>query len=203
MSIGKVLVVDDEPKIHTLLKMYLINNKYVVKTVSHGLDALKAIQEEMYDIIVLDILMPHMDGFEVCKKIRKTEGYENIPVIYLSSLRESDSIITGLDSGGDSYLTKPFDPNVLIAKINALLRRTKQKDARNESTSIDEYEKLTGREMQILRWIEKGYTNREIAMELTLTEGTIKVYNHLIYQKLKVKNRTQAIVRANELKILS
>src|SRR5690606_22517096 len=151
------------------------------------------------DVIVLDILLPDIHGLELCKKIRT---YRNIPILYLSCLQETETIISGLECGGDDYLTKPFDPNVLVAKINALLRRTRNHQYKDSEVQALAYEPLTDQEKKILCWIEKGYTNKEIAKKLNLKEGTIKVYNHIIFQKLQVKNRTQAIVKAKEFKLI-
>lgn len=198
MSKGKVLVVDDELRIRTLLKMYLHEHEYTVFTAKNGREALNTVFNNTPHIIALDILLPDMDGFEVCRKIRKVERFSQIPIIYLSSLQESESIITGLEVGGDDYITKPFDPNVLIARINAVLRRINGNKTEAESRWFEEIEPLTPQQQQILNWMEKGFTNKEIAAKLNLTEGTIKVYNHVIFQKLQVKNRTQAIVRAKE-----
>lgn len=198
MSKGKVLVVDDEQRIRTLLKMYLHEHEYTVFTAQDGREALNAVFNNTPHIIALDILLPDMDGFEVCKRIRQVDRFSQIPIIYLSSLQESESIITGLEVGGDDYITKPFDPNVLIARINAVLRRTQGNITEVEPQTLVEIEQLSPQELQILNWIEKGFTNKEIAAKLNLTEGTIKVYNYIIFQKLQVKNRTQAIVRAKE-----
>lgn len=198
MSKGKVLVVDDEQRIRTLLKMYLHEHEYTVFTAQDGREALNAVFNNTPHIIALDILLPDMDGFEVCRRIRQVDRFSQIPIIYLSSLQESESIITGLEVGGDDYITKPFDPNVLIARINAVLRRTQGNITEVEPQTLVEIEQLSPQELQILNWIEKGFTNKEIAAKLNLTEGTIKVYNYIIFQKLQVKNRTQAIVRAKE-----
>lgn len=196
---GKVLVVDDEKKIRSLLELYLFKNDYVVLTASDGKTALQILKQDDPDVIVLDILLPDIHGLELCKKIRT---YRNIPILYLSCLQETETIISGLECGGDDYLTKPFDPNVLVAKINALLRRTRNHQYKDSEVQALDYEPLTDQEKKILCWIEKGYTNKEIAKKLNLKEGTIKVYNHVIFQKLQVKNRTQAIVKAKEFKLI-
>lgn len=199
MKKGKVLVVDDEKKICSLLELYLFKNDYDVLSAIDGKTALQILEQDAPDVIVLDILLPDIHGLELCKKIR---SYSDIPILYLSCLQESETIISGLESGGDDYLTKPFDPNVLVAKINALLRRTRNHQYKDSKVQVLDYEPLTNQEKQILYWIEKGYTNKEIAKKLNLKEGTIKVYNHIIFQKLQVKNRTQAIVKAKEFKLI-
>lgn len=195
MKKGKVLVIDDEYKIRSLVELYLLENEYEVVLADTGTAGLQAIELDCPDVIVLDIVLPDMSGFEVCKRIRE---HREVPVIYLSCLQESETIITGLDFGGDDYLTKPFDPNVLVARVNALLRRAKGTNLAGQIKKERYYEQLTYQESRILQWIEKGYTNKEIASKLDLTEGTIKMYNHALFQKLQVKNRTQAIVLAKE-----
>lgn len=195
---GKILVAEDERKILNLLQLYLEKNNYEVITAQNGIEALEKVKKFDPDLLVLDIVMPEMNGHEVCKKIRKDKKYRDIPIIYLSSLAEKQSIVSSLELGGDDYLTKPFDPNELIARINAILRRITGRQV----TSEKQIEELTYQEQKILQYMEEGYTNKEIALKLFLTEGTVKVYNHIIYQKLQVRNRTQAIVRAKELNII-
>lgn len=197
---GRILVAEDERKILHLLQLYLEKNNYDVITAQNGKEALEKIKRYSPDLLVLDIIMPGMNGHEVCKKIRKDRKYKDIPIIYLSSLTEKQSVISSLEIGGDDYMTKPFDPNELIARINAILRRVKGRYISSERE--DRMEELTFQEQKILQYMEEGYTNKEIAFNLSLTEGTVKVYNHIIYQKLQVKNRTQAIVRAKELNII-
>jgi len=196
----KVLVVEDEKKIRTLLALYLEKNNYKVITAKNGQEAIEQVEQHLPTLVVLDIMMPVMNGLKVCQVLRKDRRYKQIPVLYLSSLTDKQSIISSLEQGGDDYVTKPFDPNEVVARINAILRRIKGNDF--HSGPEDSYEELTYQEKNILRYIEKGYTNKEIALKLSLTEGTVKVYNHTIYQKLHVRNRTQAIVRAKELAII-
>lgn len=199
MSKGTVLIIDDEEKIRTLLQLYLMKNDYEVLMAATGAAGLREIEKSFPDVVILDIMLPDMCGLEVCKKIRL---HCDIPVIYLSCLQESETIISGLEYGGDDYVTKPFDPNVVVAKVNALLRRIQSATQPEVAKRKTGYEPLTYQEGRILFWMEKGYTNKEIAFRLNLTEGTVKMYNHLIYQKLQVKNRTQAIVRAKEEKLI-
>lgn len=199
MMKGKILIAEDEKKIRSLLRLYLEQNEYTVITAKNGRVALERMKENTVDLIVLDILMPELSGLDVCKELRKNYKYKDVPVIYLSSLNEKQSIISGLEIGGDDYMTKPFDPNELVARINAILRRTKNNQG--EKTDIY-YEDLTFQETQIVELMERGFTNKEIALKLSLTEGTVKVYNHTIYQKLQVRNRTQAIVRAKEIQLI-
>lgn len=202
MCKGIVLIAEDEEKIRSLIRIYLEQNDYKVIAAKHGKQAFRLIQEHEPDLSVLDIMMPEMNGLEVCKEVRKLEQFQHMPIIFLSSLNEKQTIISGLEIGGDDYLTKPFDPNELVARINAILRRSKVKAAPVKKDPIDFYDELTYQEVQIIHLMEKGYTNREIAETLYLTEGTVKVYNHQLFQKLNVKNRTQAIVLAKEMQLI-
>lgn len=206
MHKGKILVIDDEQKIRDLLRLYLLQNQYEPRTAKSGQEALQVLKTFEADLVVLDIRMPGMDGFEVCRQIRQTS---NVPIIYLSAYQDSDAIISGLETGGDDYLTKPFDPNVLIARISALLRRSNPHDSRHSSESGGEdkqrdslVDPLTDQELRMLELIEKGYTNKEVAGIMNLKESSVKVYNSVIFQKLQVRNRTEAIVRAKEANIL-
>lgn len=190
-----VLVIDDEFRIRSLLEMFLRKNNFEVISTAYGSEGLHIISQQRIDVVVLDLLLPDMSGLEVCQKIRLGN---DMPVIFLSYNQESDMIITCLDYGGDCYIIKPFDPNVLVAKVNALLRRTKVNISSVQS-KLESYKiLLTDQEKMILCLIGKGYTNKEIAEMLNLKEGTIKVYNNVIFQKLQAKNRTQAVARAKE-----
>lgn len=193
---GTILVAEDENKIRNLIKVFLERDGYKVIETKSGLETINGIKKYLPDVIILDIIMPEMDGLEVCKEIRKDENCSGIPIIYLSNIVDKKAVIKGLEIGGDDYVTKPFDPNELVARVNAILRRYDR--ARQNETLQTNIEELTYQETKILQLIGKGYTNKEIAKKLSLTEGTVKVYNNIIFQKLHVKNRTQAIVQASE-----
>lgn len=202
MNKWQVLIVEDEEKIRSVVERYLTHNDYDVITAADGETAMYQAKKYIPDLIVLDIMLPDMNGFDILKKMRKIDALKEIPVIFLSGLQEAETVIEGLEIGADDYIIKPFDPNILVAKINVFYRRLHPEDQSSTENIIEIFEQLTYQERKILQWIEKGYTNKEIADKLKLTEGTIKVYNHNIFQKLQVKNRTQAIVRAKEVDFL-
>ena len=120
MKNNKILVVDDEKDIRDLLEIYLRNDGYDVIKASCGAEALDIVSNEKVDLVILDIMMPGIDGMEVCKSIRKCL---NIPIMILSAKSENMDKIQGILTGADDYMVKPFDPLELTVRIKALLRR--------------------------------------------------------------------------------
>lgn len=117
---SKILIIDDDKDIRNLLTIYLENEGMQINTAENALQALKILKEKEFDLIILDIMMPDMDGIETCMKIRKEQ---NIPIIMLSAKSEDIDKIQGLASGADDYVSKPFNPLELIARVKAQLRR--------------------------------------------------------------------------------
>lgn len=117
----KILVVDDEPRMVQLISMNLKLEGFTVITASGGYQALEKVTRELPDLVILDIMMPDMDGFETLKKIRELSS---VPVIFLSVKGEETDRVRGLDLGADDYITKPFGSRELVSRINAVLRRT-------------------------------------------------------------------------------
>lgn len=117
----KVLIVEDEIRLADTLSQIMTENKYLVDTVNDGQDGLDYAMSNIYDIIVLDVMLPKMNGFDVVRSLRKAKI--STPVILLTAKDEVNDKITGLDSGADDYLTKPFVPDELLARIRALTRR--------------------------------------------------------------------------------
>ena len=115
-----VLVVDDEPNITRLLSLYLTKEGFVVETASDGAAAVERTRANNYAIVLLDLMLPGMDGFEVCREIRRTS---NVPIIMLTARSEDVDKIVGLEIGADDYVTKPFNPRELVARVKAVLRR--------------------------------------------------------------------------------
>lgn len=120
MSEGKVMLVEDDSEIRELLMLYLRRHRYEVIAAGDGEEALALAKEEAPDLLLLDMMLPGRDGLDVCEQIRRTC---DIPIIFISCKRESEDIIQGLQLGADDYITKPFDPNVVIARVQAQLRR--------------------------------------------------------------------------------
>lgn len=118
----KILVVDDEKEIVDLVSLYLKNEGYEVTALYSGSDALKSIQNESFDLAILDIMMPEIDGLILCRKIREHHQY---PIIMLTAKGETMDKVTGLTLGADDYMTKPFLPLELVARVKAQLRRYK------------------------------------------------------------------------------
>ena len=116
----KVLIVDDESDMRQLVGMYLENAGYKWDEAPDGKTALEMIKRENFDLLILDIMMPELDGISVCKELRKTS---DIPVIFLTAKGEEWNRVNGLRSGGDDYIVKPFSPGELVARMEAVLRR--------------------------------------------------------------------------------
>lgn len=121
----KIIVIDDEGDIRDLLSYNLKKEGFDVHTAENGKQGLALIIEHKPDLVLLDVMMPEMDGIEVCDSIRKTTGMEDVLICFLTARNEDYSQIAGLDAGADDYISKPIKPRVLISRINALLRRKK------------------------------------------------------------------------------
>jgi len=118
-----ILIIDDEEDIRELLKYNLKKEGYVVQTAENGEVGISLMKEMHPDLILLDVMMPGMDGIEVCEYIRQLPGYEKTLICFLTARNEDYSQIAGLDAGADDYVAKPVRPKVLVSRINALLRR--------------------------------------------------------------------------------
>ena len=118
----KVLIVEDEPKLREVLGDYFRSKKDVPFTASNGTEALELIEEHDFDAVLLDIMMPELDGFSVCRALRKKS---DVPVVFLTALSDEDDKLYGYELGADDYVTKPFSMSVLYAKVMALIKRNR------------------------------------------------------------------------------
>lgn len=132
----RILVVEDEKDIQNIIKAFLENAEYKVETADDGLDAINLIQKNNYDLILLDIMLPKIDGFTVCEMIRKNS---NIPIIILTALTDEESQLKGFDKLADDYITKPFSMPIVLKHIEAIFRRT---DNNNETSNILKYKNM-------------------------------------------------------------
>lgn len=126
MSKGKILLVDDERKILSLVRAYLEREGYQVVEATDGQQGLEAFRRESPDLIVLDLMLPKLDGLEVCREIRRTSA---VPIIMLTARGEDIDKLVGLELGADDYMTKPFSPRELVARVRAVLRRSRSAEA--------------------------------------------------------------------------
>jgi two-component system phosphate regulon response regulator PhoB len=120
-----ILVVDDEATIVELIRYNLVKDGYEVRTAGTGEDALAAARREAPDLILLDLMLPGLDGFDVCRALRANPALQQVPIVMLTARGEDADVVAGLELGADDYLTKPFTPRVLLARIKAALRRAR------------------------------------------------------------------------------
>lgn len=125
----KILIVDDEEHIRELLKFNLENNGYKTISADNGLDALKIAKSEKLGLVLLDLMLPGMDGYDVCKEIRKDINISSTPIIMITAKGDEFDKVLGLELGADDYLTKPFSIREMLARVKAVLRRTVQQQA--------------------------------------------------------------------------
>lgn len=177
MATERILIVEDDLQIQTLLKDYVNASGYVAVTASDGEEALRKFESDRPALALLDIILPKIDGFEVCRKIRNES---NIPIIMLSSKKEDTDKILALGLGADDYVEKPFSPRVLIAKIQSHLRRS------NELSGAPNHNTLN------IRGLEIDMTARTVTLQGNPVQFSVKEFDILYYLMV---NRNQALSR--------
>jgi len=133
MARERVLVVDDEQDLLELVSYNLNKEGYRVACVSTGEEALAAAKRDLPDLIVLDLLLPTVDGLEVCRRLKMDPRTQHIPILMLTAKSEEADVVTGLELGGEDYVTKPFSPRVLVARVKAVLRRRSKESSDDEA----------------------------------------------------------------------
>lgn len=161
----KILVVEDDKKINELIVEFLKSEGYKVIGSYDGIDGFSKFKENEFDLVILDVMMPKLDGYELCKLIREIS---NVPIIFLTALSETGDEIKAFDIMADDYITKPFSFNILIKRVEAILRRTKINKKDNDNSK----EKLKFNEITINPNTYKVYVNGE-DVEFTLKEFNI------------------------------
>lgn len=206
----KILIVDDEKDIVAFIVAYLAKEGYPVMEAYDGKSALALWRQERPDLIVLDVLMPHLDGLAFCREVRK---HSDVPIIILSAMSEEDERIGGLDIGADDYVTKPFSPRELVARIRAVLRRHKENpeegivvagpmviDVNKHRVKIgDEAVNLTPMEMSLLSALaaRPGHVlSRGKIIEIALGDGydgyDRNIDTHIKNIRLKIARQTES-----------
>lgn len=205
-ELAKILIVDDNPKyLEDALPMY----GYEVAVATDGIQALKILSKasDSINLVLLDVMMPNMNGWDTLKAIRTNEKTKTLPVIMLTAVSEEQKVVSGLKIGADDYIVKPFILPNLLARIEAVLRRSNwnKKEIKNVDISFssnEPVETLTQREKEVLAMVAKGASNHDIAEKLFLKEVTVKTHMNSIFKKLKVSNRTQAVLLGMQMNLI-
>ena len=199
----RMLVVDDEAKLLKAVAATLRAEGYDVVTARSGADALVSVSQTMPDVVISDIRMPGMDGFQLARALRSNARTKFVPIIFLTAKDEREDRINGFRTGVDAYLTKPFDPEELLAVVaNIVLRieRTSSEFAqmlgsiKGEEPDAPEFEfdeDLTESESRIARLVADGSTNKEIAQKLNLSVRTVEGHISNILSKKGWSNRVE------------
>ncbi len=184
----KILVVDDEMSIVTLLQFNLEQAGYEVVTAEDGAEALEVVEAEKPNCIILDLMLPEMDGLEVCKELR--QRHIHTPVLMLTAKDDEFDKVLGLELGADDYMTKPFSPREVVARVKAILRRVKQLEESKVATETEESEKIQVGELEVYPNNYESFFRGEM-MEVTPKEFELLVY--LVRHKGRVLTREQLL----------
>jgi two-component system phosphate regulon response regulator PhoB len=180
-----ILAIDDEEDILELIEFNLSREGFKVVTAESGERGFALLEKDLPDLILLDLMLPGMDGFDITKKIRATKAYKNIPIIMLTAKGEEADVVTGLELGADDYVIKPFSPRVLTARIKSVLRR------KNENEQADDSEKEINIEgLKIHSGRHQVTANGDV---LTLTHSEFRILKLLALKPGWVFTRSQIV----------
>lgn len=202
----RILIVDDDITLRVALTRYLENRGYSIQNAGSGAEALVMFEQDPPDLVVSDVLMPGMDGFEFCRRLRATRSGQLVPFIFLSSRGEVEARIQGHHTGADDYLVKPFEPRELVAKIDAQLERSRRMHSeivRLMQQSVPAQEALvsivpdslplTPAEEKVFWEVIQGFTNKQVGDRLFVSPRTVQTHLSNILSKLQLENRSQLI----------
>lgn len=197
-----VLIVDDVPENLSVLHDALDDAGYKVLVATNGEAALARARQALPDIILLDAMMPGIDGFEVARRLKADFSTQHIPIVFMTGLTETEHVVAAFDAGSSDYVTKPIRPPEVLARIAAHLRTARQlQDAHKALEGIDDDTlvarlttafRLTPREAEVLFWVIKGKTNRDIGDILGTSPRTVNKHLEHVFEKLGVETRTAA-----------
>jgi two-component system phosphate regulon response regulator PhoB len=183
MAKENILVVEDEEDILDLIRYNLARESYRITCVTTGEEAIKAARSQIPDLMLLDLMLPGLDGLEVCKSLRTEATTARIPIIMLTAKGEDADVITGLELGADDYVTKPFSPRVLLSRVKAVLRRSKITVPEDtESIDVEELSIHPGRHEVTIKGksVDLTYTEFRILQMLASRRGWVFTRNQLV-----------------------
>ncbi len=206
---GAILVIDDQPQLLKNVSTILRLEGFTVVTASNGLEGWEILSKEPVDLVVCDVAMPSMDGFELIERIRAHPLLKSLPFVFLTARTDRADTRKGMELGAYDYLTKPFTRNELLGMVRSCLAKQAAVAASSQNkftpdfTSSKPLEQLglTAREAEVLLWTAQGKTNADIACILGMAEKTVKNHLSSVFQKMGVEGRHAASL--NALMILS
>jgi len=194
----KLLLIDDDPNLILLVKDYLEFRGYNVDTAENGREALELLDNLVPDMIICDVMMPEMDGYTLVKHIREEPVTNRIPVLFLSAKGQSQDRVKGLNEGADVYMSKPFEPEELVAQVESSLKQIKRwENGRHKGLEgaptivVPHNVELTPTETKVVQLVAKGMANREIANQLNVSQRTIESHVSNMLNKTSLNNRTE------------
>lgn len=191
MAGKRILIIDDEPDLRRILADALSSRGYVVETAENGLEGLRKGALFLPDLVLLDIMMPEMDGFSVFDRLRERPAGLTCPIIFLTARREMDDKLHGFERGAVDYITKPFHMKELLARVRVHLGEL-------QPPKGDVPNPMTDRELEVVRLLASGKTYKQVANALQLSQSTVRNHLHNVYQKLNVVDRAQAVIVSRE-----
>jgi DNA-binding NarL/FixJ family response regulator len=208
-NMKKILLVDNDQTLQTMLTQYLTKHGYSLHAVTSGVQELKLLAQEPPDLVIADIVMPRMDSFEFCFRLRATRPGQLIPLIFLTATEDIEDRIQGHGVGANDYITKPFKPLELLVKIEVQIERSRRSHQmivrHNEKppASVDRLQDVEPKEDLLLLLIPdealvfwevvQGSTNKQISQLLFLTPRTVQTHLSNILTKLNLENRSQLV----------
>jgi DNA-binding NarL/FixJ family response regulator len=201
IELSSILVIDDDPVSSMLIFEILKKRCKTILVLSNIEEALEWVNANQPDIILLDILMPKVSGYDVCLQLKTKKNTCHIPIIFLSSLANANDKVHGFEVGGSDFITKPYYPEEVVARIESCLKIHKQLALASEKTEkcVTNLYGLNEREIKVLNLCANGYKVKQMAAELYVTEHAIKWNLKNIYTKLEVSSRLEAVKIANEI----
>jgi DNA-binding NarL/FixJ family response regulator len=187
---GKVLVVDDDDDLRTMLCELLVSEGYDICQAGNGREALAVAARVGSDVVLLDVHLPGLHGYEVCRRLRIAHGYR-MAIVFLSGSRtEAFDRIAGLEAGGDDYMTKPFDPGELLARVAAQMRRLRSTGTEVGGAAPSP---LTPRQEEVVLLLSRGADVPLIASELFISPATVRKHIERVHRVLGVRNRAELV----------
>lgn len=195
----RLLIVDDEPNLLRAVAAVLRGEGFDVSTARNGRDALNYISREQPDLIVSDVRMPGMDGFQLARRLRSADNFSLIPIVFLSAKDQTADRVEGFRSGVDAYVAKPFEPDELVAVIRSILARVERTHSTiarlvgnaAEEEVFDLDEDLTDAEWRVAKEVAVGLSNKEIAAKLDISVRTVENHISHILAKKSFSNRVE------------